>query len=78
MALSSAILQMKTGYSEKVASALKDFPSVTLEETTPKGEFILVIEAKSLDVLHDTCLEIEKLEGVLGIYPSYVTTEDET
>jgi nitrate reductase NapD len=35
------------------------------------------VEAENIGALHKLSQEIEKTEGVLGLYPSYVTTEDE-
>ena len=63
--------------SEKAISELESISGVSLEGKSPNGELILLIEAENLNELHKTCLELEKLNGVLGIYPSYVTTEDE-
>ena len=48
-----------------------------MEEKSPQGDFILLVEAENLGALHKLSQEIEKAEGVLGLYPSYVTTEDE-
>ena len=38
----------------------------------------MLVETVDINGLHKQCLELERMEGVLGVYPSYVTTEDET
>ena len=77
MAISSAIVKMKSETLENVQRELISMPGVDIEMTTPQGELIIVIEANNIDSLHKICLQIEKLNGVLGVYPSYVTTQDE-
>lgn len=77
MALSGILLKVNPESEDSVRSFLARVPGVSVEERTPQGELILVAEADSLGDLHKLCEEIEKAEGVLGLYPSYVTTEDE-
>ena len=77
MALSSVLVKMKTGVEEKVQKKLADLPGVSVETTAPGGELVVVVEAASINDLHKTCVKMENLEEVLGVYPSYVTTEDE-
>ena len=77
MAISGAIMKIQSARRENVISELEKVSGVSFEQETPAGELILLIEAKDLGALHKTCLKLEKLDGVLGIYPAYVTTEDE-
>ena len=77
MAISGAIMKIQSARRENVISELEKVSGVSFEQETPNGELILLIEAKDLGALHKTCLKLEKLDGVLGIYPAYVTTEDE-
>ena len=77
MAISGAVMKIKSARRENVISELKNFSGVNFEQETPSGELILLIEAENLGTLHKTCLKLEKIDGVLGIYPAYVTTEDE-
>ena len=77
MAISGAIMKIQSARRENVISELEKVSGVSFEQETPAGELILLIEAKDLGALHKTCLKLEKLNGVLGIYPAYVTTEDE-
>ncbi len=78
MAISSAIVKTKSESNETVLKRLNEISSVSIETITPQGDIIIIIEADNLDNLHKTCVEVEKLDGVLGVYPCYVTTEDET
>ena len=77
MALGSMLLQLKPEAEASLRDCLAGLPGVSVEERTPGGELVLVVEAEDLTALHRRSREIEKLPGVLGLYPSYVTTEDE-
>ncbi|SFT63202.1 periplasmic nitrate reductase chaperone NapD [Selenomonas sp. GACV-9] len=77
MAIASLIIQLEPGKDEHVKSALKDFPQVSVEKTAPNGELILVAEESGLTKLQKLCLDLEKIPGILGVLPSYVTTADE-
>ena len=77
MAISGAIMKIKTARREEVLGELEKVSGVSFEQETPDGELILLIEAKNIKALHKTCVRLEKLDGVLGVYPSYVTTVDE-
>lgn len=77
MAISGVIMKIQTARREKIISELEKILGVSFEQETPAGELILLIESGNLDALQETCQRLEKLEGVLGIYPAYVTTADE-
>ena len=77
MAIAGVIVKIKAGLSEKVRHELDEIKGVNLAMTTPQGEFILTVEADNIDNLHKACVKIEELDDVLGVYPSYITTEDE-
>ena len=77
MAISGVIMKIQTARREKIISELEKISGVSFEQETPAGELILLIESGNLDALQETCQRLEKLEGVLGIYPAYVTTADE-
>lgn len=77
MAISGAIMKIKSARREEVLEELEKVSGVSFEQETPDGELILLIEAKNIETLHKTCLRLEQLDGVLGVYPSYVTTADE-
>ena len=77
MAISGAVIKIKADMEEKITQELEKISGITLEGKSPAGELILLIEAENLGALHKKCAQAEKINGVLGIYPAYVTTEDE-
>ena len=77
MAISSLILKSKPADRPHIIEKLKEYPQLSLEGESPAGELILLVEADNLSALHKMCLSLEEIPGVLGIYPSYVTTDDE-
>lgn len=77
VAISGAIMKIKSARREEVLGELEKISGVSFQQETNDGELILLIETKNIETLHKTCLRLEKLDGVLGFYPSYVTTADE-
>lgn len=77
MAISGTIIKIKSARRENIKRELENFSGVSWQQDTPEGDMILLIEAENLQALHKICLKLEKLDGVLGVYPSYVTTADE-
>ena len=77
MALGGMILKMKPEEEKSLRAYLEGLSGVSVEEKTPQGELILLVEAGDITALHKLSQEIEKAEGVLGLYPSYITTDDE-
>ena len=77
MAISGTMLKIDSERRELVMRELEKFSGVSWQQDTPEGDMILLIEANNLKALHKTCLRLEKLDGVRGVYPSYVTTADE-
>ena len=77
MAIMGAVMKAKPARREKIKRELEKFSDVSLESESSEGEMILLIEAKNLGALHKTSQKLEKLDGVLGVYPAYVTTADE-
>ena len=77
MALGSMILKMKPEAESSLRTYLEGLPGVSVEKETAQGELILLVEAGDITALHKLSQNIEKAEGVLGLYPSYITTEDE-
>ena len=68
MALSSVLLKMENGQEESVCSCLAKIPGVSVETAAPSGELIVIVEADSIHDLHKQCMDIERLEGGLGVY----------
>lgn len=77
MAICSMIVKRKEEEKESVRAYLESLSGISVEQETPQGEFIILVEAANLGALHQIGQEIEQAEGVLGLYPSYITTEDE-
>ena len=77
MAISGLIMKIKSARREEILSELEKISGVSFEQDTPEGDFILLVEEKNLGALHKICQKLEKLDGVLGVYPAYVTTADE-
>ena len=77
MAIMGTVMKIKSARREEIKHKLEKFSGVSLESESPEGELILLIEAENLGALHKTSQKLEKLDGVLGIYPAYVTTADE-
>ena len=77
MAISGTIIKIKPAQCENIKRELENFSGVSWQQDTPEGDMILLIEAENLQALHKICLKLEKIDGVLGVYPSYVTTADE-
>lgn len=61
---------------EELRNKLENISGVSWQQDSPDGDFILLIEAADLEALHKLCTELERLDGVRGLYPSYVTTDD--
>lgn len=77
MAIAGVIITTERDKQKDVLIELEGFPQFSYETESPKGELIGVLEETNLDVLQATCRRMENLPGVLGVYPSFVTTEDE-
>ena len=60
----------------ELLSKLAKISGVSWQQDSPDGDFILLIEAVDIEALHKMCTELEQLDGVRGLYPSYVTTDD--
>ncbi|MBQ6297265.1 MAG: chaperone NapD [Selenomonadaceae bacterium] len=77
MAISGTIIKIKSARRENIKHELENFLGVSWQQDTPEGDMILLIEAENIQALHKICQKLEKIDGVLGVYPSYVTTADE-
>ena len=77
MAISSMIVQPMNGSASAVSKALADMDGVTVHSVTLKQEIIIVLEATSLKQVNEAARTIEVIPGVLGVFPTYITTADE-
>ena len=78
MAIVSMIVQPAAGLESGVTKLLSELGGVTVQAVSPRQEIILLIEAASLDVVKEIAGVIETTPGVLGVFPAYITTADET
>ncbi len=77
MAISGMIIQPKPDSVNAVAHALSGINGVTVHSVTPKQEIIVVVEAASLQQVNEVARSLEVIPGVLGVFPTYITTADE-
>lgn len=77
MAISSMIVQPMTGSVGAVLKAFADIDGVTVHSVTPKQEIIIIVEATSLQQVNEIAHTLEVIPGILGIFPTYITTADE-
>jgi nitrate reductase NapAB chaperone NapD len=78
MAIVGAYARIDGEASPEVRQRLSAFPNVELFDLADPGKVGLIVEAESLDhayalVRHD----LRRVNGVLGVWPVYVHTEDE-
>ena len=76
MAISGIIVKVQPELLDEVKSVLEGMDNISVEAISPK-EIVAVMESKSLDSMKKECFALEKIAGVIGVYPSFVTTEDE-
>ncbi|SDD57406.1 chaperone NapD [Sporomusa acidovorans] len=77
MAISGMLIQPRTDAVSAVAKALSDIEGVTVHSVTPQQEIIIVVEAASLQQISEVARTLETIPGVLGVFPTYITTADE-
>jgi nitrate reductase NapAB chaperone NapD len=77
MAIASMIIQPHSVCMDRVMEELAAIEHVTVDSTTLKHEIIIVVEAPTLDDVSAVARKIEGITGVAGVFPVYVTTEDE-
>ncbi len=75
MAIASVLVQTTNENTGRLKEQL--MRCARIESISPRGEMVLLLEADSLDALHACCLQLEQMEGVTGVFPSYVTMADE-
>ena len=76
MAIVGAVMKLDRERREELLSKLEKISGVSWQQDSPDGDFILLIEAVDIGALHELCTRLERLDGVRGLYPSYVTTDD--
>ncbi|MBR2774111.1 MAG: chaperone NapD [Selenomonadaceae bacterium] len=76
MAISGAVMKVDKKHREELRNKIAKISGVSWQQDSPEGDFILLIEAVDINALHKICMNLEQIDGVLGLYPSYVTTDD--
>ena len=76
MAILGAVMKLDRERREELFNKLEKISGVSWQQDSPDGDFILLIEAANIEALHKLCTRLELLDGVRGLYPSYVTTDD--
>lgn len=76
MAIVGCIVHTRTGMRDAVEGSLATLPGVTVHDRPEEVSLVVVVEALS-DQLKDRMYTIKDLEGVLSVYTTFVTTEDE-
>lgn len=77
MAISGIIVKVQLDLLDEVKAVLDSMDNISVEAVSPNKEIVAVMESKSLDDMKKECFALEKIAGVIGVYPSFVTTEDE-
>lgn len=77
MAISGIIVKVQLDLLDEVKAVLDSMDNISVEAVSPNKEIVAVMESKSLDDMKNECFALEKISGVIGVYPSFVTTEDE-
>jgi len=78
MAVVGAFARIDRSDPKATCDRLSAVAGVTLFDLGEPGKIGLVLEAESLDGAHEVlCGEIEKIEGVLGVWPVYAHLEPE-
>ena len=77
MAISGIIVKVQLDLLDEVKAVLDSMDNISVEAVSPNREIVAVMESKSLDDMKKECFALEKIAGVIGVYPSFVTTEDE-
>ena len=77
MAISGIIVKVQLDLLDEVKAVLDSMDNISVEAVSLNKEIVAVMESKSLDSMKKECFALEKIAGVIGVYPSFVTTEDE-
>lgn len=77
MAIASMIVQPSPASVLRIRDELTALEGVTVHCVTPKGEVIVLVEAGSLQAVERIARDMEGIPGVFGVFPTYITLEDE-
>ncbi|SDC40894.1 MULTISPECIES: chaperone NapD [unclassified Candidatus Frackibacter] len=77
MLIAGALVEYEENLVKRVLNLLKNKEALTLYETEETGKVVVVIEAQNTNILEDKIKEIEDLDEVIGVFPSYINYEEE-
>jgi len=75
--IAGALVEYEENLVKRVLNLLKNKEALTLYETEETGKVVVVIEAQNTNILEDKIKEIEDLDEVIGVFPSYINYEEE-
>ncbi len=79
MAIVGAFARIESDLSSSCQSALEEITGVSIFDIEDPDKLGVLVEADSLNEAHSTITKtIRTTPGVLGVWPVYVNTEDET
>ena len=76
MAIAGLLVQTLKGHLGEVEAAIQDLPGFTTYGTH-EGQFIVVVAEAPAEKLEGLVESLKDCEGVLTVYTTYVTIEDE-
>ena len=76
MAILGAVMKVDIKRREELQNKLAKISGVSCQPDSSDENFVLLIEADNIDALHNLCIKLEQIDGVQGLYPSYITTAD--
>ncbi|KXS37733.1 MAG: hypothetical protein AWU54_2266 [Candidatus Frackibacter sp. T328-2] len=77
MLIAGALVEYEENLVKRVLNLLKNKEALTFYETEETGKVVVVIEAQNTNILEDKIKEIEDLDEVIGVFPSYINYEEE-
>jgi len=75
--IAGALVEYEENLVKRVLNLLKNKEALTFYETEETGKVVVVIEAQNTNILEDKIKEIEDLDEVIGVFPSYINYEEE-
>lgn len=77
MAVAGLIIKYVPEMKENAQNILNGTSGLEIVSENDNYEFVATLEADNLKNLQLTCQDLEKKSEIVGVYPSYVSTEDE-
>ncbi|SJZ92706.1 chaperone NapD [Selenihalanaerobacter shriftii] len=77
MLIAGALVEYDKNFNEKVLDLLRREENLTFYETEKAGKVVIVIEAQDTNILEEQIKELEGLNEIIGVFPSYINYEEE-